>query len=373
MLNKLFKNEQISPWQWAIMLSMFGIGSEAITAGRELIPLAQQSAWLAVLAAGGFYFCSAWLMIRLAAFFPGQTLTGFLRIIWGNLLGSAMVWIAVLTITAAIVLWVQNFSREITFFMFDRTPQEVIILTILAVAAYCAVQDLATVLRVSQILFFTVLPLMMGIILLGYISFQVINIYPLWPVNIAGIGRAVLESWMLFGGYEFILYLFPFIYKRNTSIVQATFVAFAAKALMIAMTVLMVIGVHSVEGAQGIPYPTMVAIRGVELPGTFVERLDNYLFFIWIPAAFITLAQHLYLSAAILAELHGYRDHRPFVLLLLPMLFIGSMVLHDLTVFDIYARLVHWLGLAFSFGLIPASYLLARWQRHKQGVKLNAS
>ncbi|WP_371376589.1 GerAB/ArcD/ProY family transporter [Sporomusa aerivorans] len=370
-MSKLNIDKQISPWQWAVMNCIFGIGSATITSTFTLAALAQQAAWLAALVAGGVYFCVAWLMIRLAASFPGQTLSSFLKILWGKAVGIVIVWFLVLALTAEIIVRLQLFSREITFFMFDRTPPEVIILTMLAVSAYCAVQDLGTVLQISQILFFTALPMMMMIILLGYISFHVINIYPLWPVNIAGVGRAIAESWVYFFGYEFILYLLPFIYRGNTSIVKATGIAFALKSLLMAVTILMVIGVHTVEGLQGSPYPTMIAIRGVELPGTFVERLDNYLFFLWIPIGFMTFAQYLFFAAAMLADLHGYKDHRPIVLFFVPVLFIGSAALHDATVFTEFSKWIPWPGLLFSFGIIPASYLLARWKLHRQGVTLD--
>ncbi|MDF2568586.1 MAG: spore germination protein [Sporomusa sp.] len=368
-MGNIRKEDKMSPWQFAIILTLLGFGASVITASNKLVPFAGLTTWLAVLVAGGVYFGVAYFMIIFANMFPRETIVIYSQRIWGRPIAIAFIWMMIIIFMIEIIIKIQIFSREITFFMFDRTPHEVIILTMLAVCGYCALQDLGTLIRVSHIIFFTAVPMMMGIILLGYINFQFINIYPLWPKDIYGMVQAVLNCWVFFFGYEFILLLLPYVYKGNTSVVKAIGVSFIVKAVAMAVSILMTVGSLTVEAVKAIPYPTLVAIRSVELPGTFVERLDNYVFIAWIPLIFTTGSLFLFLAATAAAELHRYSDHRPFVFLFIPVLFIGSTGMHDLPAFEFVARNVHWLGLFFSFGVIPATYLMARWQRHKKVVR----
>ena len=369
-MDSLQKRSAMSPWQLGIVLLMFGIGSDIVTSTSKLYPLAGQLGWLVPLVAGGAYFGAAYLMIKLGQLFPGESFSVYFQRIWGRRVAILLIWLLIAIMMAELFVRLQIFAREVTFFLFDRTPMEVIILTLLGVSAYCALQDLGTVLRMTQILFFTALPMLISIIILGYINFQFINIYPFWPINIAGFGKASLESWVFYVGYESVLWLLPWVCRGKSSVTKAVGTAFALKGLLMAVAMLMTLGVHTLEGIKGSPYPVSVALRGVELPGTFIERIDNYMFLAWIPLAFITYAIPMFVLANVVAETHGYNDHRPFVLLFIPILFIGGMSLHDLATFFMVANFVHWPGLAFSFMVIPATYLVAKWKKCRSEVTM---
>lgn len=365
-LGSFGKVNTMSPWQLGIVLVMIGIGSGIVTAANVLFASAGQFTWFVPLIAGWGYFGAAFLMIKLGKLFPQETFSIYLQHIWGRSFAIVLIWFFVVIILGRLSITLQIFSREISFFMFDRTPIEIISLTLLGVAAYCALQDLGTMLKVTQILFFTALPMLLGIVLLCFINFQFINIYPFWPINIAGFIKASQEFWSFFVGYEFILWLLPWVNRSKTNITKAVGTAFALKGALMAITMLMTLGVLTLEGVKGAPYPVPLSVRGIELPGTFIERMDNYLFLAWIPLAFITQAFPIYIIANIIAETHGYSDHRPFVLLLIPILFLGGMSLHDAPVFSTVARSIHWPGLVFSFAIIPATYFLARWKQQRQ-------
>lgn len=358
-VDSLRKVNTMSPWQLAVVLVMTGIGSGMVTAANNMFSTAGQVSWLIPLISGWAYFGIAYLMIKMGDMFPQEPFSLYLQRIWGRPVALLLIWALLITILARLSIGLQSFAHEIIFFIFDRTPMEVIIITLLGVAAYCALQDLGTVLKVIQLLFSMFLPILVGIILLGFINFQFINIYPLGPLDLGAIVKASQEFWVYYTGYEFLLWLLPWVYRGKSSVTKAVGAAFAVKGLLISIVMLMVLGTQTLEGVRGTPYPVAISIRSVELPGTFVERVDNYLYFAWIPLAFITHALPLFIIANIIAEMYGYKDHRPFVLMLVPVLFFGGMSFHDLAIFNDVSRIIHWPGLVFSFIIIPASYFLA--------------
>ncbi|OAM95937.1 Spore germination protein [Pelosinus fermentans DSM 17108] len=131
---------------------------------------------------------------------------------------------------------------------------------------------------------------------------------------------------------------------------------------------MIIIGVLTVEGAKNLLYPALIVIRSVELPGTFIERLENYLLIAWIPVVFDTLAAMMFFMGQVCMRHWRQADHRPWVLFLVPVIYVGSTLLDNQQVYEMTSKFTMWLGLAFSFIMIPLSLLLVWWQKRKAGT-----
>lgn len=356
--------DKMTSWQLFIVLIVINVG--VITAPRVLAESGLQSAWMIALASGFVYFAAAYLIIRLMRLFPGQSLADLLPPLVGRLPAMIVILFFALTLLIPLCMRIQVFSREIAFFMFDRTPPEAIIIAFLCVVGYCAVQDWGTILRIFQIIAFTALPVMIFLILLNFVNFQAHNLLPLWPADgFTVILRGIPDAWRLFIGYECLLVLLA-LTRTPESFISTTGAAIGFKAVLLTTNTLAVIGTLSVKTTIASPFATMVAMRLVELPGTFIERLDNYFLLSNLPNAILTAALFLYVVAHQVARFWGYGNHRPFVLLLLPLVFIGTMSLHNLPLYERAISLFRWLGIFFSFGVIPLLLAAAWLQRRKQ-------
>lgn len=153
-LDNLENRNVMSPWQLAIVIAVAGAGAAVVSSPKVLVSLAGHFAWLIPVLGGALYFGVAYLMIKLGNLFPGDSFSRYLQQIWGRRAAVIIVWWFIVVILGELFVRIQMFAREIVFFMFDRTPPEVIALTMIGIAAYCAVQDVGTVIRVSHILFF---------------------------------------------------------------------------------------------------------------------------------------------------------------------------------------------------------------------------
>ena len=108
-------------------------------------------------------------------------------------------------------------------------------------------------------------------------------------------------------------------------------------------------------------------IRSVELPGTFIERLENYLLLAWVPVVFDTLAAMMFFMGQVCMRQYRYVDHRPWVLLLVPIIYVGSILLDTQQVYDAVSKYTLWAGLGFSFGIVPLSLMLS-WRHKRKAV-----
>ncbi len=357
----------MSPLQLAIVVvvAVIGIHSDAML---QVIKDAGTAAWLSMLLGGGLFCAAALLMVKLGDLFPGQTLAEYLPVVWGKWPGAAVILLFMVLVIIYTALMLQGFSRVISFFMFDRTPFEALEAGLLAVCVYCALQDWATILRVVQLIFFTALPATVVFISLAGVSFHYINILPLWPQQIQGVAYGVWHSWIDYSGYEVLLVLLPLVHRGTTRVSAALIGAFAFLALFFVFLIVLMTGVFTVEGVVKVPYPLMSAIRAADLPGTYLERLDTYFLLFWIQIQFAMFSILLYSLALVPTRYFGFSDHRPWVLALAPLLFIGGDALHGSRLYEMAAHGSNWLGMAFSLGIIPASYGLAWWQRRGGGA-----
>lgn len=362
---------KVSAAQFGVVMTAAILGAGYITLPSQIVPLAEQLAWISVLLGGGLFFGAAWIMIKLAALYPQSDLTDYLPQLLGKWLGMSIIGFLVLMFLIALCVAQNQFSRVVTFFLFDRTPPDVIILSMLAVVAYCTMQDLGTIVRVAEFTFFVAIVMSGAIWLAGIFNFQPENLLPFWTDKPMNILQAALNTSETFGGYEIILLLFPLISQKRHSLVKVVGISFILITLVGISIVVMTVGVLTAAAVPNESYPTLIVIRSVELPGTFVERLENYFLLAWIPLLFNSQSLFLYLVAKIMSRLWGFADHRPWVLALVPLVYTGATLLDGLELIDLAGKANNLLALVFSLGIMPLVYLYAKWKQ--QGVTAGES
>lgn len=256
-------------------------------------------------------------------------------------------------------------SRQITFFMFDRTPFEVVEAAMLLVCVYCALQEWGTILRVAQLMFFTAFPMWLLLLSSGLMNFRFINFLPLWPADAAGVVEGAFDSWSLFGGYEAVLVLFPLVYRGRTKPAAAVAGAFGLSAAVFLLWVVLTVGGLTLEGAKNVTFPLLTVVRQVEIPGTFLERLDTYFLLFWLQTIFVSLTLSLYMMGQALTAFFGFADHRPLTLAIVPLLFLVGDAAHHVKIYENLGQLSLWVGWLFSLGVVPASLGVVWWRRRQ--------
>lgn len=364
-MGNLEAKTKMSAVQLGIVVASTGIGSQLILASRKMVDDGGHMAWLSVIIGGIIFYGAAMLMLKLGEEYPDSTLVEYMPRLWGRWISSIIIWWFNLLFLIQACTIIAGVSKAIVVFMLDKTPDEVVVLGLLTVCVYCALQDWGTFLRVQQLLFFLTVPLFTLIWLISFLNFQPDNMVPLWTKqDIPGFIKATfLDAWNMFNGYEIILFLLPLTSRGNISIAQSLRWAFICMILLFASIIVIAVGVLTVKGVQNTIYPTMTVISTVDVPGTFVERLDTYLVTSWIPVVFDTVAIFLWVPAQVLMQRRRYTDHRPFVLALAPIIYSGSVLLDSMQIAETVGKLIVWMGLIFSLGIIPLCLALLWWKK----------
>lgn len=361
---------RMSALQFAIILIVYSSGYQIISATNPIVTAAGEAAWISVIIAGGIYLVAAILMVKLGECFPKETFVEYIPRLWGRQMGAVIIGILIILVGAGFCINLGGFSQVIALFMFDHTPVEVIALSMLVLCVYGTLQDWGTILRYMQSLFILETTITLFIFSLALTDFRIINLLPIWPSNLPGVITGGWQAGGLFAGYEIILLALPFIQRGEISISKSVILAFIYLILFYILAVVLAIGALSVEGVKYVPFPTFMMIRGVELPGTFVERVENYLLLVWTPIVFDSLVLMLFLMSHTAARYLGHKDHRPIVLFFAPLLFFCAMQLDRPQDYTLVGELDSILLTGLSFIIIPLSLVMVWWRR--KGVANNA-
>lgn len=365
MMANLERKTTMSPLQLAIVIFVTCVGGQIMLSPRNLLVLVGQGAWLSVIV-GGIVFCgSTFLMLKLGWQYSGETIVEYAPKIVGKWAGGVIIcWFNGLFFLQIIEI-AHGVGKIITFYMFDRTPPEVVILALLIVCTYCALQDWGTILRVQQILFFVAYSMLVIVWMTSLLNMQLENLLPLWPKEIEKVLIGGVSAWPMYSGYECILLLLPLVYGKEkfTKLLNVVGRTFVGLTLFFLLVMVIIIGVLGVEHGKNIPYPALVVIRSVELPGTFLERLENYLLLAWIPVVFDTLAALMFFMGQVCMRYCGQNDHRPWILLWVPFIYVGSLLLDDQQLYHAVEKYTLWAALGFSFGVVPLLLVLSLWKK----------
>jgi len=364
---------QMSALQLSIVVITTCIGGAQIMRNpRDLIEIAEQGAWLSIIVGGILFYIAACLMIKLGKQYPDETLVEYAPRLFGTWGGGVVILWFYLLFLLQLIQNITSAGKVITFHMFDRTPPEVVILALLVLCTYSALQDWGTILRVQQFIFFVAYGMLTVVWMVSSLNLQPENLLPLWPIKIKPILNGGIATWNMYAGYECILLLLPVVYKGVSfrKLAKTMGGTFVYLSLFFMVLIIIIIGVLTVESAKNVPYPALVVIRSVELPGTFIERLENYLLLAWVPVIFGSFSVVMFFMGQIGMRYYRYADHRPWVLALIPIIYVSSMLLlDDPQGYKEVTKLIVWTGLGFSFGVVPLALLLSWRQRRKARVR----
>lgn len=357
---------QISPWQLALLIIATAFGPGIIIGGRVLAEAAGVHEWL-VLLMGAMVYCGfALLMLKLGLSYPNENLLEYMPRLWGRFLGNFINLVYIGLHIGYFIVTVGIFSRIITVFMFDRTPPEILAMAMIIACTYCAVQDFGIILRVLQFVVLSTVPMFILIFFTGVLSAQPEHLLPVKPRDFTGLLATVPSLWSVYAGYEIILLVLPLLACRTTKPGTAVAAAFGFMGVIHVTFALITIAVLSAENAKNLAFPAMEVVRFVELPGTFLERLETYLLGAWIPNVFTSLTIFLYVAAFSLMKFFRQTDHRPWVLLLGPWLLFCSGFFSDvLTIIEPAVRMLQKVAWLLSAVIVPASLVLTWWKKRR--------
>jgi spore germination protein len=111
--------------------------------------------------------------------------------------------------------------------------------------------------------------------------------------------------------------------------------------------------------------PTILAYRSVEIPDTFIERVDGYFHIFWIPVFVVCMLDWYHFAAFGIKRMLKLEDSRPVVALLLPIIQYFIDVPPDFQTAGKIAKMANFAFGIWGLGVLPLLLLIA-WLKEKR-------
>lgn len=326
---------------------------------------AKEDMWLSVIFGGLLVLFSFMVSAKLSQYFPKNTSIEYHRILLGPVLGQVVNSLLLLLMLGGSLLALRGFAMSIKTFVLDITPPQMIFSVLLFLAVYAVQYGLAPILRLQQFIFAPNYCMLIPLLMLGLLSINTKNYQPTLAEGFTPVLQGAMSSWFSYSGSEMITGLiYPFV-TRKKFVIKFGVIGILAIIALYTLITLIVQGILGPSEAAYMLNPTVIAYRSVEIPDTFIERLDGYLMIGLIPIYFTSLVNLLYFIAFGTGQLLKMENSRPITVLLIPIIYYLALVPPDLNVVMALGKFYNIIGIVWGLGILPVLLCIA-WLKEKR-------
>ncbi|WP_028306641.1 GerAB/ArcD/ProY family transporter [Desulfitibacter alkalitolerans] len=344
--------EKTSPISW-LQASSIGLnaalGVGLITLSRATYVEAGQDSIFAIIIASIILLFTGMIFIKVGLLYPNTSIFTIIDLLMGKYVG----FIIKLYYTAYLILLptmtIRLFSEIVSESLLLTTPKVVVIGTMILAAGYLTLQGMQVLGRITLFLAPLIIIIPIGFLFISmYYHFEFLFLLPLMRHGIQELGRAALATGFSFTGFELIVFLL--VYMQTPS---EGYKAFALSLFFIFLVYFIVIlaGISIFGDAiKELQWPTLEAIRIVNIPVDILQRVDGPFITIWIMAIFTTAAVFYALGVDVASQLFNINKN----LLVFPTgIFMIWVALIPNTLMEAF-QLSDWLG---HMGIIGATII----------------
>jgi spore germination protein (amino acid permease) len=252
----------------------------------------QQDSWISLLIAGALAQGVIIILVALSKVSPKEILYELNLKLLGNFLGKVLNFSYVIYFLTLSMLLIILVSDVINTWILHETPRWAIILLLLIASSYIAKENLLTISK--TFLFFSILFIVLIFLLILVYSKADLTVGRLLPIGTSGfipILKASPDAFVSLIGFEFILFIMPFLKEPNKSLKVISLANIFTVFLYLFLIITCII---YFSGAQFslVQQPLLYLFRGLSFE--FVERIDIIFLSFWLVPISTTLVIQLF-------------------------------------------------------------------------------
>lgn len=357
----MIDNDKISNTQlWMFMvLSMIGIGVFSLP--RLVADATKTDGWITTILGGLAALADFYIISRLARKFPGDTVVEMANKILGKFLAVPVLIIFWLHFLSAMAGVLRIFAEVLKMTLLLRTPVEIIMISLLVCVLILARCGIEAIVRFDESVFIILFIMSVIGIVLALPGADLTNIRPFMTSDIKDFLYGAYQTSFSYSGFELVLLIIPFINKPHR-ILSSGVIAFTVVILSYTLVVILSFGYFGLAEVKELIWPTLSLIRSIEVPGSFVERLEGIVMTQWILFAFTSLVAFLYGTAVLSSRTLKNKEFKHFCSIILPFVYIIALLPDNVpAVYEFLDNMVLYVGIpslfVFPLLLLIVSYI----------------
>src|SRR5699024_10963731 len=281
-----YEDEYISRTEFMIAIPAMIIGVTVLSLPGSIAKATLYSdGWLVILISGVMFTVMAILATKLAVLFPGQSFLSYTSYLVTKPVATIITFIysiIAILLSAYSICSVAFISQE---YLFEQTPMGVLGLLFLLVVVYAVSGSRAGIFRLNIL----VLPIILFIYLLNIRWLKAIYFLQMFQKNFKSYIYEIKNTYNTFVGYGIILFYVTML-KKHQHLSKRVIIGMSIPIVLYIAIFLTSIGVFGHAVTANLKYPMIELAKRIDVPGGIFERVDAFIFTIWMMAIFNTVA-----------------------------------------------------------------------------------
>jgi len=239
----------------------------------------------------------------------------------------------------------RNLGELLKAFLLETTPTEVLIISFILTTSYMSRSEIQIIGRAAYHIYPIIVGFVILLILVSLTSVDFTNILPLFQSNMKNLPKSIATTFFSYIGYEILLFSIPFS-EGKEKISNACMVGVGIVILIYIIVFLLTLSQYGIQSLQRQSFPTLSLIKEIDLPGFFIENLDGLVMAVWVLVIFSTMAPIYYSAGKTLSYLFRTKEHRLFILPLMPIIYKLSLYPQNMIELDeLLGKFINYSGL----------------------------
>jgi spore germination protein len=356
---------QVTVIQTAIVVFSTIIGVGVLALPHFAVHAANSGAPLLALLGMLVSFVGLIFVILLGMRFPQQTIVQYSESLIGKWPARFFSVLLILFFAVLTSLASREFGEVVVTSVLQRTPLEVTVIVMLALAAISSRNDMTTFTYIHHLYFPLILFPGILIVVLSLKNAVGINLLPIIGNEHQGYLAGILIIAALFQGSFVMTMIIPAM-RRPDRAFPAGIVGMVLSGGLYLLIVIATVAVFGHEEIKKLLWPTLELAKTTSLPANVLERLDGAFIAVWVTAVFTTLLSTYFFTIHSLSQLLRLRDHKLFSFMLLPFVFVIAMLPQNVVQLYNVISIIGRYGLTLTI-LYPGMLLLVAMIRKARG------
>lgn len=315
--------------------------------------------WISIVIAGVIFTLLATMAVKIALHFPDQSFYDFAS----YLVTRPVAIIISLVFVATGVLISASATRSLAFiaqmYLFERTPMPVIALAFLLVVVYAVSGSRVGIFRLNILFLPIILFVFLFVGLFNIPWIEPVNYLPLFKTDFQGYVEGVLNTIPAYNGFIIGIF-YVFLIKQSNNLTKKTIIGINISTVFYLFIFLLGIGIFGNLVTGNLMYPTLDIAKKVDLPGAVFERVDAFVYTIWIMAIFNTVCLFWDASVLLLNSIFNKAKKQSIVFTLSPIIFFIALLPLKMYQLNEIVSVISKFSVAFSLFIIVSFYVLIK-------------
>lgn len=317
--------------------------------------------WISILIAGIIATLFSLLAVHVASHFPKQSFTEYAP----TLVTKPIAILFTVTFIIIHILLTGFITRSVAYiaqqYLFERTPMEVLALAFLLVVIYAVAGSRIGLFRLNMLFLPIILFVFLFVGIFNINSMEISNLFPLFKTSIKGYVFGVREAFISFMGFGIGIF-YVFMIKEPIKMNKKIIIGMSITTIFYLFIFLCSIIVFDNKVTGNILLPTLELALRVDIPGAIFERIDAFVYTIWIMAVFNTVTITYDIAVLIIMSMFNKLNKSLVVFIMGPIIFFISMFPKSMYTMNKLLFGVNIFYTIFISSIIILFYIIIKWK-----------